>query len=130
MRKAARYPIRTAQRRICPSVETQQLLCPRTPVHLVCADSGLYAKQLPRRGGDRAIGSGLLRLGTSLLALGGVDLVSEVASAGADGDENATDRAPVCAALASLQAADERRIDLQPLRDMFLRHPGLPAQSA
>lgn len=32
-----RYPIGTAQRRLGPSVETQQLLCSRTAVHLVCS---------------------------------------------------------------------------------------------
>jgi hypothetical protein len=90
---------------------TQQLLCLGTPVHLVCADSGLCAKQLPRRG-DRAMGSGLLWLGTSLLAVCGVDLASEVAGAGADRGEDASDRAPVRATLAALEPANERRIDL------------------
>ena len=35
----ARYPIGTAQRRLAAAVETQQLLCPRTAVHLVCLGS-------------------------------------------------------------------------------------------
>jgi hypothetical protein len=65
-----------------------------------------------------------------LAGLGGVDLASEVGCAGVDGGKDAADCAPVGAALAALQAAYEGRIDLQPLGDLFLGHPGLLAQRA
>lgn len=76
--------------------------------------------------GRRVSPAWLRRLG----ALGGFDLSGEVADARVERGEDAADRAPVCAALAALQAADERRIDAQAVGELFLRHPGVLAQRA
>src|ERR1700758_3469864 len=62
--------------------------------------------------------AGAARFARCLVEVGAVDLAGEVADAGIDGDEDAADRAPVGAALATLKAADEGRVDLQPLRDL------------
>jgi len=90
-------------------------------VHIVCTGSW--------SGWGRVSKSGLALAATAWL-LGGVDLAGEVADARVDGCEDAADGAPVCAALAALEAADEGGIYPEPLGDLFLGHPGPLAERA
>lgn len=92
--------------------------CSRSPVITF-----LVSLQAPPRGAE-------LGLASRRAVFGGIDLASEVAGAGVDCGEDAADCAPVGAALAALQSANEGRIDLQLFGDLFLRHPRLLAKRA